>query len=309
MRFGKLLGAFAALTFSGTATTISAQIVDPNESNAAGTSPSAAIDRTTLVAMAESLAGKLADHGAKNVFVVDFNKSVSEGPFSIAEDVRPTLADQFSLTLTKASHEFTVIDRRRYTTLLKQYRFQVDWENQAIDPLSVGRAVGADTVVEGEYEIAAGGLRLTLAAYRIAAIVRCISIEVGVLSWPLDDSDYLAFTQSANPPDSAPPPFWPTDLGQIRTKNQQRPKCLSCPMPPFLVDGKPGGPTGRVLLTAVVTPDGRATDIQVQVPLSPERDAQAIAAMKRWRFEPGRKTIGGRIVASEFGIWIDFKPD
>jgi outer membrane biosynthesis protein TonB len=60
---------------------------------------------------------------------------------------------------------------------------------------------------------------------------------------------------------------------------------------------------------ALITTDGRPVEIEVLVPLSPERDAQAIQAVKNWKFEPGRKTLGGTIVASEIATWIRFKAD
>jgi TonB family protein len=132
---------------------------------------------------------------------------------------------------------------------------------------------------------------------------------VGVLARPLDDSALLAFNQATNPHDFAPPPFWPSNLWQIRSENRQQPKCLSCPMPPFAIDGRPAGPTGAVVVRALITTDGRPVEIEVLVPLSPERDAQAIQAVKNWKFEPGRKTLGGTIVASEIATWIRFEAD
>ena len=46
---------------------------------------------------------------------------------------------------------------------------------------------------------------------------------------------------------------------------------------------------GWVVLSAVVESDGSVGDVKVIRSLSPDLDAQAISAAKRWQFEPGRK--------------------
>ena len=47
--------------------------------------------------------------------------------------------------------------------------------------------------------------------------------------------------------------------------------------------------SGTVLLTLVVGSDGVARDIQVKRSLDPGLDANAIAAVQQWKFQPGTK--------------------
>ena len=47
---------------------------------------------------------------------------------------------------------------------------------------------------------------------------------------------------------------------------------------------------GIVTVDCVVLPDGSVGDVRVTKKLDPELDAEAIRAMKQWRFAPGRKS-------------------
>jgi protein TonB len=62
---------------------------------------------------------------------------------------------------------------------------------------------------------------------------------------------------------------------------------------------------GAVWLEAVVAPEGRTTDIRVVRSLDPGLDAQAIAAVREWRFEPGR--LAGVPVDVVVTVALDFQ--
>ncbi len=68
------------------------------------------------------------------------------------------------------------------------------------------------------------------------------------------------------------------------------------------VDPRSAGIRGTVVLGAVLTPDGRATDIQVIRPLSPETDRNAVDAVAKWRFQPSTKEGQPVAVYSNFEI-------
>ncbi len=63
---------------------------------------------------------------------------------------------------------------------------------------------------------------------------------------------------------------------------------------------------GRVLLSAVVTPDGTVGEVTVVQSLDTTYglDAQAISAVKQWTFNPGMK--GGTAVAVRVSIEMTF---
>lgn len=61
---------------------------------------------------------------------------------------------------------------------------------------------------------------------------------------------------------------------------------------------------GTVLLEAVVTPRGTAAQLRVVRSLDPGLDMEAIAAVEKWRFEPGR--LAGQPVSVLVTIMVDF---
>lgn len=62
---------------------------------------------------------------------------------------------------------------------------------------------------------------------------------------------------------------------------------------------------GTVLLSVVVTPDGVAQDIQVNMPLGLGLDEQAISAVRQWRFSPGK--ADGQAVPVRANIEVNFR--
>lgn len=64
--------------------------------------------------------------------------------------------------------------------------------------------------------------------------------------------------------------------------------------------------TGRVLTAFVVTPEGRVTDLRIEQSANAAFDAAALAAVRQWRFEPGRK--GGRAIPYRMRAPITFRP-
>ncbi|MGH9373026.1 MAG: energy transducer TonB [Vicinamibacterales bacterium] len=61
---------------------------------------------------------------------------------------------------------------------------------------------------------------------------------------------------------------------------------------------------GVVTVQAVVRPDGTVGDTRVSGSLDPELDAEALKAIKQWRFEPGRKD--GRAVPVQVMVEMRF---
>ncbi|HYL67711.1 MAG TPA: energy transducer TonB [Candidatus Limnocylindria bacterium] len=64
------------------------------------------------------------------------------------------------------------------------------------------------------------------------------------------------------------------------------PQCLYCPHAEFSDEAMKAKYQGVVLLVAIITADGRATDIQVLRGLGLGLDEQAVKAVRMWRFKP-----------------------
>jgi periplasmic protein TonB len=70
------------------------------------------------------------------------------------------------------------------------------------------------------------------------------------------------------------------------------PACLYCPAAEYSDEAVKAKYQGTVLLIATITPDGKATDIQVVKGMGLGLDEKAIAAVRTWRFTPARGPDG-----------------
>jgi TonB family protein len=73
------------------------------------------------------------------------------------------------------------------------------------------------------------------------------------------------------------------------TKDMTPPKVLFKVDPEYTAHAKAAKLRGTVLLAVVVGSDGKAHDIQVLRSLDSGLDAQAVAAIRKWKFQPGMK--------------------
>lgn len=70
----------------------------------------------------------------------------------------------------------------------------------------------------------------------------------------------------------------------------QSPQVVSTPRPKYTAAAMEARLEGRVELECIVQTNGVCTDLRVVGSLDPEGlDEQALAALRRWRFEPGRR--------------------
>jgi TonB family protein len=83
------------------------------------------------------------------------------------------------------------------------------------------------------------------------------------------------------------------------------PRPLYTPDPKYSKSAKKQGIQGVVTLSAVIGIDGKAHDVKVVKSLEPSLDANAIEAVKTWKFAPATKE--GRPVAVELRLQVDFK--
>ncbi|HET9167528.1 MAG TPA: energy transducer TonB, partial [Candidatus Angelobacter sp.] len=75
--------------------------------------------------------------------------------------------------------------------------------------------------------------------------------------------------------------------------------------PKYSKSARKQGIQGTVTLSVVIGTDGKAHDVKVVKSLEPSLDANAIKAVKTWKFAPATKD--GRPVAIEMRLDVDYK--
>jgi TonB family protein len=77
---------------------------------------------------------------------------------------------------------------------------------------------------------------------------------------------------------------------RVGEDNVESPQVVSNPRPQYTAEAMQAQLQGRVALECVVQTDGVCTDLRVVESLDPAGlDEQAAAALRQWRFEPGRR--------------------
>ena len=84
------------------------------------------------------------------------------------------------------------------------------------------------------------------------------------------------------------------------------PSCVYCPDPKYSEEARKAKYQGTVVLQAVITPDGRATEIQVVKGPGLGLEEKAVEAVKQWRFKPANGP-GGKPVPVTVPIEVTFR--
>jgi periplasmic protein TonB len=83
------------------------------------------------------------------------------------------------------------------------------------------------------------------------------------------------------------------------------PRVTYAPDPEYSDEARKAKYQGKVVLWAIIGPDGLPKDIRVQQPLGMGLDQKALAAVRQWRFDPARKS--GQPVAVQVNIEVHFR--
>ena len=85
-----------------------------------------------------------------------------------------------------------------------------------------------------------------------------------------------------------------------------QPTCVYCPDPKYSEEARKAKYQGTVVLQVVITPDGRAIDIQVVKGPGLGLEEKAVEAVKLWRFKPANGP-GGKPVPVTVPLEITFR--
>ena len=95
-----------------------------------------------------------------------------------------------------------------------------------------------------------------------------------------------------------------TDIPQAGVNGVSMPKCEYCPDPDYSSEAKNKKYQSVVVLVVVVTPEGKATNVQVIKSPGLGLDEMAVEAVRKWRFKPA--TGNGIPVAAKVPIEVTF---
>ena len=91
----------------------------------------------------------------------------------------------------------------------------------------------------------------------------------------------------------------------LKDPGVKAPRALHTPDPKYSKSAKKQGIQGTVTLSVMIGTDGKAHDVKVVKSLEPSLDANAIEAVKKWKFAPATKD--GRPVSVAMRLEIDYK--
>ena len=222
------------------------------------------------------------------VLVIDFFRS-SPGNSS---RLGTLLADRFSESLTAYSAGLNILDRK----ILKDY-LTTNWTTledlRSHDVcLQIGRQMGATGVILGTLYEENGQISLTVHFEGFGPVAK----EADIFQ-EKDERARFPVTEEMHAMLFEPGPNYarkaddiPEEPGVFKSGLEAGvPSCTSCPMPGFSDAARAAKFHGTVLLSIVVTTEGRATSIYVLKGAPFGLTTRAIEAAQHWRFEPGLK--------------------
>jgi TonB family protein len=222
------------------------------------------------------------------VLVIDFLRS----PSGNSSRLGTLLADRFSESLAAYSAGLSILDRK----LLKDY-LTTNWmtleDLQTRDVcLRIGRQIGATGVILGTLFQENGQISLTVHLEGFGPVAK----EADIFQVTDERTRFLETEEMramlfepgpsyARKADDIPeePGVFKGDLGA------GVPRCTSCPSPGYSDAARAAKFQGTVLLSIVVTTEGKASSIYVLKGAPFGLTTKAVEAVQDWRFEPAMK--------------------
>jgi TonB family protein len=237
----------------------------------------------------DALASRIAEHmhdanltpESRKIFVIDFSNA-SDRRFSRLGSL---LADEFAKSISKAASGFEVEDRLAFAAYLKENWMAVDdLENQSIC-LALARSLGGAGIVLGTLDATADGqLRVSV---RLEGVGPAWS---DAAQFPLTDALQQLWKQPA-PSFARSGQSIPAEPGIVRADDAgvTLPACVFCPSPDYTDLARAAKFRGTVELSLIVTKDGEVNSVVVLRGAPFSLTKQAVDAVQKWKFKPGKK--------------------
>ena len=240
--------------------------------------------------LAFQIAGPLQKEKAKHVIVAELldadGKSHPVGRF---------LADKLSAVLLKEYPALETISFSHSQSSVK--RVIPDDQAEALrETRRWAKNLGAKVVITGSFGKASQGIGIVLRAMKTGGD-HMYAQTSGVV--PMSDDEIAAIS-------TEPIPGTKSRIARAGMGGIGIPACVHCPIPNYSEEARAAKYQGTVILQAVITPEGMATNISVVKGPGKGLEEKAIEAVKSWRFRPA---IGpnGRPVAVMVPIEVTFR--
>src|SRR6267154_304274 len=255
---------------------------------------------SVLTRLGERYRDSLASHAAQKireanieerkpkVLVIDFFRSSSGN----SSQLGTLFADRFSESLTAYSAGLSILDRK----ILKDY-LTTNWTTledlQSHDVcLRIGRQLGATGVILGTLYEENGQISLTVHLEGFGPVAK----EADIFQ-VTDERARFPVTQEMHAMLFKPGPNYARKADDISEEpgvfksglGAGVPRCTSCPSPGYSDAARAAKFQGTVVLSIVVTTEGKATSIYVLKGAPFGLTTKAVEAVQDWRFEPALK--------------------
>ena len=241
---------------------------------------------SAIDALVQELAEPLKAANAKNVVVLDLR-----GPNGGLYPAGKWISDRVSVAMKAQFSELRIIDRTQLPSSDETPGAPMDVSAIFNKEVEEARSVGADVAVEGNFAGVSGQIGVSLAVVKLAELGKTHEMRSHLIPIPkgIDDQTFQGI----------PPLQLEDGFPRAGKSGINMPVCTYCP------NASARG-SGVVILSIVVTQDGRPDRIKILRSPSPELEAAAVKSVQAWRFKPA---IGfdGKPIAVITPIQITFR--
>ena len=227
--------------------------------------PALTARKSDLGALNEQLANDIVKAKLRSVIIVDF-----QDPLGKPSTLGWYVAGELSENWLAKKQKFRVLDGSE----LKDTR--VEREDLAPEMLKrLGSVWGVDAIITGTVEISPEHYIVSAAIRRVAD-----GTTVGAESFTVPHSRILDLLKPL--PD-------PNNISRAGVNGVDVPRCIACPVPSYSERGQASKVQGSVVLSVVISEDGRIETIAIVKRLGVGLTQKAIEAVSQWRFKPATK--------------------
>jgi TonB family protein len=241
------------------------------------------------------LAGSIADplqkaHVTKVVF------ADLKGPDGQNHPVGRWLADQLANSCDKDFPGLEIIVRPKNEQVVESADQAGNQEQELKNAKGWARSIGANVFVEGTFAKTADGIGVSLRAFSTSDPVSLLAEAAG----PVPVSDEI---RRLSP---EPIPSSKGRIPQAGVRGVSVPQCIYCPPPDYSGDARNAHFEGTVVLRVVITPEGRAINIEILKDPGKGLGMKAVESVRNWKFKPALGP-NGKPVAVTVPIQVTFR--